>query len=120
MSVLTLKLRVFWTLPIVQLFKENNEGVRGGRLGVRIATREKYRLFCKPSGSILGPTHPPTQWVRGPLMGTQRPRSDVILSTPCSAEMNDWSLTSTPPIYEGRGQLKCDGTYKETRFVFLK
>ena len=66
---LHLKLHDFWTLPIVHNFKENSEEVQGGRLGVRITIWEKYRLFRKPSGPILGPTHPFIQWLPGSSQG---------------------------------------------------
>jgi hypothetical protein len=36
-------------------------------------------------------------------MEVERLRSEVNLSDPCSAEIrNDWSHTSTPPLYEGK------------------
>jgi hypothetical protein len=57
-------------------------------------------LFTTASGTVLGPTQPPIQWVPGVLsLGVKRPGPEADHSPPSSAEVkNKWSYTSTPPI----------------------
>jgi hypothetical protein len=49
--------------------------------------------------TALGPTQPPIQWVPGALsVGVKRPGRVADNSSPSSAEVNEWSYTSTPPM----------------------
>jgi hypothetical protein len=66
-------------------------------------------LFTTASGTALGPTQPPIQWVPGALsLKVKQLEREVDHSPPSSAEIkNAWSCTSTPntPSWRG-GQLK--------------
>jgi hypothetical protein len=55
-------------------------------------------LFTTVSGTVLGPTQPPIQWVPGALsLRLKRPGREADHSPPSSAEVkNVWSYTSTP------------------------
>jgi hypothetical protein len=56
-------------------------------------------LFAMPTASrpVLGPTHPPIQWVPGALsLGVTRLGCEADHSPPSSAEVKEWSYTSTP------------------------
>jgi hypothetical protein len=57
-------------------------------------------LFTTASGTALGHTKPPIQWVPGALsLGVKRPGREADHSPPSSAKVkNAWSYTSTPPI----------------------
>jgi len=58
---------------------------------------------ANPPGLFWGPPILSFNGYRGPLKEVERPRSEVNLSAPCSAEIkNNWSQTSTPPIYDGK------------------
>jgi hypothetical protein len=55
-------------------------------------------LFTTASGTALGPTQPPIQWVTGAVsLGVKRPGREADHSPPSSAEIkNAWNYTSTP------------------------
>jgi hypothetical protein len=55
-------------------------------------------LFTTASGTPLGPTQPPTQWVlKAVSLGIKRPAREVDHLPPSSAEVtNAWNYTSTP------------------------
>jgi hypothetical protein len=56
-------------------------------------------FFTTASRTALGPTQPSIQWVPGALsLGIKRPGREADHSPPSSAEVNEWSYTSTPPI----------------------
>jgi hypothetical protein len=57
-------------------------------------------LFTTVSGTALGPTQPPIQWVPGVLsLKVHRPEREAERSPPCSTEVkNAWSYISTPPV----------------------
>jgi hypothetical protein len=60
-------------------------------------------LFTTASITALGPTQPPTQWVRGVLSpGVKRPVREADHSPPTTAEDKDWvelylHSSNTPP-----------------------
>jgi hypothetical protein len=48
-------------------------------------------LFTTASGTALGPTRPPIQWVLGALsLGVKRPGREADHSPPSSAEVKEW------------------------------
>jgi hypothetical protein len=51
-------------------------------------------LFIAASRPVLGPTQTPIQWVSW----VKRPGREADHSLPSSAEVNEWSYTSTPSI----------------------
>jgi hypothetical protein len=55
-------------------------------------------LFATASGTALGPTQPPLQWIPGALsLGIKGPGREADHSPPSNAEVkNAWSYTSTP------------------------
>jgi hypothetical protein len=56
-------------------------------------------LFTTASRTVQGPTQPPIQWVPRELsLGVKRPGREDDHSPPSSAEVKEWSYTSTPPI----------------------
>jgi hypothetical protein len=71
---------------------------RGSR--VRFLAGLGISLFTTMSGTTLGPTQPPIQWVPGALSRrVKRPGCEADHSPPSSAEVkNAWNYTSTPPI----------------------
>jgi hypothetical protein len=68
------------------------------------------------SRTALGPTQPPIQWVPGALsLEVKRQGREADHSPPSSAEVNEWSYTSTPPI---RLVAWCSVKAQETRFRY--
>jgi hypothetical protein len=57
-------------------------------------------LFTIASGTVLGPTQPPIQWIPGALsLEVKRPGREADHSPPSSAEVkNAWGYTSIPPV----------------------
>jgi hypothetical protein len=57
-------------------------------------------VFSTASGTALGSTQPPIQWVPGALsLGVKRPGREADHSPPSNAEVKEcWSNTSTSPI----------------------
>jgi hypothetical protein len=57
-------------------------------------------LFSTASGTALGPTQPPIQWIPGILsLGIKQSGREADHSPPSSAKIkNVWSYTSTNPI----------------------
>jgi len=50
--------------------------------------------YAKHSDQVLGPTQPPIQWVQVSLFLGHEPEH----SPPSSAEVNEWTCTSTAPV----------------------
>jgi hypothetical protein len=70
-----------------------------GVLGLN--SRQGLGIFHSTTASrtALGLTQPPIQWVLGALsLGVKRPGRESDHLPPSSAEVNEWSYTSTPPI----------------------
>jgi hypothetical protein len=75
-------------------------GLRAGWLGFDSRQGLAIFLFTATSRPVLGPTHPPIQWVPGALsLGVRPPKREVDHSSPSSDEVkNAWSYTSTLPV----------------------
>jgi hypothetical protein len=82
------------SVGIVLGYRLDDRGSRvrflGGGLGII--------LFTTVSGTALGPTQPPIQWVPAALsLEVKRPGREAYHSPPSSAEvMNAWNYTFTP------------------------
>ena len=71
--------------------------------------KKRHFLFSKISRTALRPTEPPFQLAPW-LLGLKRAECDVDHSSPSSAELNEWSYSSPPPI--------SSIPYKRTHFSF--
>jgi hypothetical protein len=72
-------------------------GLHNGEVGVRVPVG--LRIFSTLSRPVLGPIHPPIQWVpRALSLGVSRPGRVADLSPPASAEVKRTCMyASTPP-----------------------
>jgi len=72
--------------------------VLAGRFGVQLSEGTRDLLvFSKVSGPSLGPTQS--------VSGLKRLGSEADYSLPSSAEVNEWSYVSLPPVWRMEGQL---------------
>jgi hypothetical protein len=76
---------VFWPLCMVGQDSSVGIGTRYGRDGPGIESRGG-RDLSRRSRPALGPTQPPTQWVRALFLGIKRPGRGVDHPSPSSAE----------------------------------
>jgi hypothetical protein len=83
------------TFPYLDWLQSGRQRGRGSSPG-----RGEIFLLSTSSRPVLGPTHPPIQWVPGALYPeVKRPGCKANHSPPTSAEVkNTWIYTSAPPI----------------------